>query len=116
MLHGAASQLSLCAVTLRGSAALVCREVRRSEGTFAQLHSAGAPPDGVSCCSPTHNVVVGNNIVRVLLVRGMQRVPLSYGSMSRGFPSVLTELDYDNAVQGSAGWHEKYAGSSLASI
>ncbi|CAK0787812.1 hypothetical protein CVIRNUC_011034 [Coccomyxa viridis] len=25
---------------------MVCREVRRSEGTFAQLHSAGAPPDG----------------------------------------------------------------------
>ena len=75
----------------------MCREVRRSEGTFAQLHSAGAPPDGVSCC---------NNIVRVLLVRGMHRVPLSYGSMSRGFQSVLTELDYDNAVQGSAEWHE----------
>ena len=52
MLHDVALQLSLCAVVLRGSAALVCREVRRSEGTFAQLHSAGAPPDGVS-----HNIV-----------------------------------------------------------
>ena len=97
MLHGAASQLRPCAVMLRGSAALVCREVRRSEGTFAQLHSAGAPPDGVSCC---------NNIVRVLLVHGMHRVSLSDGSMSREFQSVLTELDYDNTEQGSAEWHE----------
>ena len=36
----------------------VLREVKHSEGTFAELRAHGAPPEGVRCCTPHFAVIV----------------------------------------------------------